>query len=124
MAAGIGSALYDLTNPLYAPEFFITLFNKGLMGLAAGVVAGSRPGYARCTLASAAGCLVYYVLYFLKTFAKGVLVKQLVPVVAAAALLEKVPASLFNGTVAILLAPPLCIALRRALGNAHSRPLP
>lgn len=38
---------------------------------------------------------------------------------AAAALPLKIPASLFNGAVAILLSPPLCLALRHALKRAH-----
>ena len=31
-ASGVGSALYDLTNPAYAPECWITLITKGVMG--------------------------------------------------------------------------------------------
>ena len=38
---------------------------------------------------------------------------------AAAALLLKIPASIFNGTVAIVLAPPLCLALRKALQQTN-----
>ena len=32
LASGLGSALYDLTNPLYAAECWITFLTKGLMG--------------------------------------------------------------------------------------------
>ena len=64
--------------------------------------------------------ILYYILYFFKSFAyDGLLMGGLEPAVAAAALPLKIPASLFNGAVAILLAPPLCIALRRALKRAH-----
>lgn len=124
LAAGVGSALYDLMNPPYAPEFWITLINKGLMGMTAGLVLRRHPeaGYGRCTAGAALGCAVYYVLYFFKSFAyDGLLMGGLAPSVAAAALPLKIPASLFNGAVAILLAPPLCLALRRALGQAHLR---
>ena len=40
VASGVGSALYDLTNPAYAPECWITLITKGVMG-------GGRPGHGR-----------------------------------------------------------------------------
>ena len=37
LAAGLGSALYDLTNPLYASECWLTFLTKGAMGLGAGL---------------------------------------------------------------------------------------
>ena len=39
--------------------------------------------------------------------------------VAGAALVLKIPASLFNGAVAIIIAPPLCLALRKALQKTN-----
>ena len=36
-ASGLGSAIYDLTNPAYAPECWITFLTKGVMGLVAGL---------------------------------------------------------------------------------------
>ena len=66
--------------------------------------------------------MAYYILYFFKSFAyDGLLMGGLTASVAAAALPLKIPASLFNGAVAIILAPPLCIALRHALKRAHLR---
>ena len=38
MAAGLGSFLYDCTNPVYAIEAPITLLTKGMYGLVAGLV--------------------------------------------------------------------------------------
>ena len=119
-----GSALYDLTNPAYAPECWITLITKGIMGLAAGLAMADReePKYGRCTIAAALGCVAYYILYFFKSFAyDGLLMGGLTAATAAAALPLKIPASIFNGAVAIILAPPLCIALRHALKRAHLR---
>ena len=70
--------------------------------------------------AAALGCLAYYILYFFKSFAyDGLLVGGLPAATAAAALLLKIPASIFNGTVAIVLAPPLCLALRKALQQTN-----
>ena len=38
LAAGIGSMIYDFTNPLYIAESWITLLTKGAYGLVAGLV--------------------------------------------------------------------------------------
>lgn len=124
VASGLGSALYDLTNPAYAAECWITLITKGVMGLVTGLAMAEReqPRYVRCTVAAVLGCAVYYVLYFFKCFAyDGLLLEHLTPAVAAGILPLKLPASLFNAAVAILLAPPLCIALRKALERARIR---
>ena len=53
VASGLGSALYDLTNPAYAAECWITFITKGIMGMAAGFAMKDRatPGYGRCTAA-------------------------------------------------------------------------
>ena len=121
VASGLGSALYDLTNPAYAAECWITFITKGIMGMAAGFAMKDRatPGYGRCTAAAALGCRAYYILYFFKSFAyDGLLIGGLAASTAAAALVLKIPASIFNGTVAIVLAPPLCLALRKALHQA------
>ena len=62
------------------------------------------------------GCLAYYVLYFAKSFFyDGLLVEGLQPGVALAALPLKIPASVFNASVAIIAAPPLALALQAAL---------
>lgn len=122
LASGLGSALYDLTNPAYVSECWITFITKGVMGLVAGLAMTHRdaPKYSRCMLASTLGCAAYYVLYFFKSFAyDGLLLGGLTASVAAAALPLKIPASLFNGAVAIILAPPLCMALCRAMKRAH-----
>ena len=124
VASGVGSALYDLTNPNYVAEAPITFITKGIMGMAAGFAMKDRttPRYGRCTAAAALGCLAYYILYFFKSFAyDGLLIGGLPAATAAAALVLKIPASIFNGTVAIVLAPPLCLALRKALQQANIR---
>ena len=65
-------------------------------------------------------CAVYYALYFTKSyFYNGLLVEGLQPEMALLTLAAKVPASLFNGIIAIAAAPPLCLAIRRALDRAH-----
>ena len=39
LAAGIGSAIFDLTDPIFAPEFWITFTMKFCMGYIAGKIA-------------------------------------------------------------------------------------
>ena len=52
VASALGSALYDLTNPAYAAECWITFITKGIMGMVAGFAMKDRatPKYGRCTL--------------------------------------------------------------------------
>lgn len=127
LASGFGSALYDIIgNPIYAYESWITFLTKGTMGLVAGWTLrrlSSRrehPSrsftYGHAFLGSLAGCLAYYALYFAKcVFYDGVLLGGL-PLTAACAVLPlKLPASLFNGTIALLAAPPLAMAIYSAL---------
>lgn len=121
LASGIGAALYDLMDPRYAADCWITFLTKGSMGLAAGLVAAGalkndRLTYSRALAGSAAACLVYYILYFAKTFFySGLLLKGLTPVLAGALVLEKVPASIFNAAIAVIAAPPLAVAILAAL---------
>lgn len=124
LASGLGSALYDLTNPLWAAECWITFLTKGTMGLMAGVavMAGRRGGesapvrYPRYLAAAVAGCLSYYVLYYLKDlFYNGMLLGGLPFQAAVLSLVALIPTSLFNGGLAIAAAPPLALALQTAL---------
>ena len=125
LAAGLGSALYDLTNPLFASECWLTFLTKGAMGLAAGLVMHNathreEPTYPRCVSGAVVGCIAYYILYFTKSyFYNGLLVEGLQPAAALATLPLKVPASIFNAAVALVAAPILCIAIRSALKRAH-----
>ena len=125
LAAGLGSALYDLTNPLYASECWLTFLTKGAMGLGAGLAMlparrRSEMGYGRCLLGAGLGCAVYYVLYFTKSlYYDGMLVGGLTFEAAALLLPLKVPASAVNALLAMAAAPPLCLAIRRALDRAH-----
>ena len=124
LASGLGSALYDLTNPLFAVECWITFLTKGAMGLVAGLaVKGSLSRgeltYGRSLLGAACGCAAYYVLYFTKCFLyDGILLEGLQPMVALGILPLKLPASIFNAAVALVAAPPLALAIRRALRNS------
>lgn len=121
LASGLGSALYDLTNPVYVAESWITFLTKGAMGLVAGAVAfqllkkeGAR--YGKYLVSTVLGCVVYYILYFVKTFLiSGLFAEEGSAALGTAAIIAKIPASVFNAAVAIIIAPPLAIALYKAL---------
>jgi uncharacterized membrane protein len=126
LAAGVGSMLYDFTNPLYIAASWITLLTKGAYGLVAGLVVYSgkagQISYRRFTLAAVSGAAVYAVLYLLKCFAwDGLLLGGLQAGPAVAALVPKLPATLFNAAVAVIFAPILAAALQKALGVRYQR---
>ncbi|MCD7945621.1 MAG: ECF transporter S component [Clostridiales bacterium] len=122
LASGLGSALYDLTNPLYAAECWITFLTKGALGLVAGIVAAAllkkneNRLYAKYLTGAVAGCAAYYVLYFLKTFfISGLFAEEGSAALGLTAIISKIPASVFNAVIAIVVAPPLAIALKKVL---------
>lgn len=125
LASGVGSALYDLTNPIFAADCWITFLTKGAMGLCAGMmVKGAlkeeRLTYARTLAGAAVGCGAYYILYFAKTFFYTGMLKQGLPIPGAWLLtLEKIPASVFNAGVALIAAPPVTLAILQALRRSH-----
>ena len=61
LAAGLGSAIYDMTNPLYISECWITFLTKGAYGLAVGLVVWKAKGkwsYGKATIATMAGIII------------------------------------------------------------------
>ena len=115
------SLLFDFTDPRFVSDCWITFITKGAMGLAAGLaVTGAlkkdQLTYTRALAGTAVGCVVYYILYFAKTFFYTGLLKQGLPAPGAWLLvIDKIPASVFNAGVALVAAPPLTLAVRAAL---------
>ena len=123
LAAGLGSAVYDMMNPLYISEAWITFLTKAAYGLMAGIIAwsGEKPwNYGKCIAASIAGAVTYALLYLGKTcFYSGMLMKGLPLEAAALTVVTKLPATVFNAVVAIVFAPILAMAIRKALEQNH-----
>ena len=123
LAAGLGSAIYDMTNPLYISECWITFLTKGAYGLVPGLVMllwKKDWRYAKAAIATAAGALTYAVLYLAKSyFYNGLLLKGLTPAAALTTIIAKLPATTFNAVVAIIFAPILAVAIRKALEHNH-----
>ena len=121
LAAGLGSAIYDMTNPLYIGEAWLTFLMKGAYGLATGLVCKHLKirEYVRDLLATAAGAFTYAFLYLGKTCLKGMIVSGLTFDAALVATAAKLPATTFNIVVALVVAPVLSKAIRKALEQNH-----
>lgn len=121
ISAGMGSMLYDFTNPLYTPEFWITFLTKFAMGFVAGWVARKLEGRRealRLPVAALAGSATYVVLYTAKSiimqhFVQGLPWPAVWPVVAA-----KAGLSALNGIIAVAASVILAPVLRSALNAA------
>ena len=123
LAAGFGSALYDLTDPSWAPEFWMTFINKYAMSLVAGLVFHKiRLGResVRVWFAGVAGILAYVVLYAAKNIFSGVFILGFTYKVAVVEFLTtKLTVTLINGVLAVICAGALALALKPALKKAH-----
>lgn len=124
LAAGLGSAIYDMFNPLYISECWLTFLLKFGYGLAAGLVirAGNKNvwGYTKALLATVAGAAAYAALYLAKSyFYSGLLIHGLEPGPALATVVAKLPATAFNAAVAIIIAPVLAMAIKKALSKQN-----
>ena len=119
LASGLGSMLFDFTDPRFISEFWLTFLTKGAYGLAVGLIAWSagRRGekYGWNLAGTVTGAVVYAALYLFKGFAwDGLLLGGLQAGPALAALVPKLPATTFNAVVAIVCAPALAAAVQKA----------
>ena len=121
LAAGLGSAIYDMTNPAYSSEAWLTFLMKGAYALAAGLAWHHLPlkSYLKDLLSTCAGALTYAVLYLCKTFLTAMIVNGVTAPAAVIAAGAKIPATVFNMAVAIIIAPVLAQAIRKALDQNH-----
>jgi len=124
LAAGMGSALFDVMNPAYIAEAPITFVTKGLYGLVAGLVFvhvfRRKSNYATEAVSTICAAAAYIAIYLAKNFFyNSMLLAGLTASASWVAMLEKVPSALFNGSVAVIFAPILGVAINRALHTAH-----
>ena len=123
LAAGLGSFLYDMTNPMYVSEAWITFLMKGAYGLFPGLVMllwKNHWSYIKAGIAAASGAAVYAAGYLFKTYYwSGILKHGLTHEAAMVTVFSKIPATVFNAVVAIIFAPVLAVAIRKALEKSH-----
>ena len=125
VAAGLGSGLYDITAG-YGAECLITLINKGMIGLIAGLIAAGvahrrslgTADVVRTVVACVAGALTYVALYMLKTYIFGMFVNGLGLDGTLVKMGTKLPGSLINALFASVAGPILFFALKPALDHA------
>ena len=119
LSAGLGSAIYDMMNPLYISEAWITFLTKGVYGLVPGLIMllwKKNWGVWKAAIASAGGAVSYAALYLFKTyFYGGRLLQGLTHEAAMLAVVAKIPATVFNAALAVIFAPILAVAIRKAL---------
>ena len=119
LAAGLGSFLYDMTNPLYVSEAWITFLTKAVYGLFPGLVMllwKNHWGCFKAGIAAASGALAYATAYLAKTYYwSGIFKQGLTPEAALLTVFSKIPATVFNAVVAVVFAPMLAVAIRKAL---------
>lgn len=123
LAAGLGSAIFDMLNPMWISEAWITFLFKGAYGLAVGLIAWAgrnKWGYGKATVATVAGALTYAALYLAKSyFYDGLFLNGLTADAAMLTIIGKLPATTFNAVVAIICAPILAVSIRTALNRNH-----
>lgn len=116
LSSGIGGALYDLFNPLYTLSAPYTFFSKFSMGWVAGKLnrSGIKNEFARTTIAAILGQITYIILYLGKAFIEQLILGNPIGT-AAGVMFSKAATSFTNGVIAVVIAVPLSIALRKAL---------
>ena len=118
LASGIGSALYDLTDPAYATSAPITFVLFFAMGFLCGLISHRRGAHGlnrrRNILAAAVAALSYVALYAAKSVLTLVIAGSSVPA-AIVANSTKIITSLVNACIAVPCSLLLAAPVRRAL---------
>lgn len=123
LAAGIGSGIFDLLGG-FAAESWITFINKFLMAFVAGsiVVYGKnriKNNLFRTTIAAICGSLTYTILYTIKNIIESRFVQGLPWSGVWAVISVKLPVSLTNGVVAVIVSLVIYFAIKPALTKAN-----
>lgn len=129
VAAGLGSALYDVTLGGYdAVGCLITFVSKFLMAFVCSALnrlyeaktkRDVRKPSLTVYLVAAVSALTYVALYMLKTMLMGLIVDGLAMSAVWVKMAAKLPASMINACAAVIIAPPLYWALRIPLERTH-----
>jgi len=121
LAAGVGSFLYDLTNPLYIAGSPFTFAFKFIMAFTCGVIAYSANRNGDKTsanfLGASAGAVSYIILYLVKGFITNVYFNDTELATAFVIMGQKAIVSTINGALAVVVSVPLAAAIKKALRN-------
>lgn len=123
LASGVGSMLFDFTNPLYIAESWVTFILKFFIGFLAGWIShagAAEKGFSRARdiLGAAAGAAAYVALYLGKTLVVKLLLERQALGAVQVQLVTKLAASSINAVAAVIVSVLLASALRPALARA------
>lgn len=118
LAAGVGSALYDMTNPAYIASAPFTFAFKFLLAAVCGWVAyaGGKKGtdHRLNIIAAVCGSVTYMILYLGKSFISGLLIGSELGAVLTS-LATKAVTSSVNAIIATVVSVPLYAVIHMAL---------
>lgn len=118
LAAGIGSALFDLFDPVYFTSAPITFVTKFALAFVAGAIYRKRRELVdkkRLILANILGQLTYVFLYLLKTYITNKFVMGFTNEAVMAELIPKAGVSLFNALISVIIAFILAMPLLKSV---------
>lgn len=118
LAAGLGSVLFDLSNPIYFSSAPFTFINKFLMGFVAGIVYRklfTNKKHIRSFVAGALGQLCYIILYLSNSYIKNRFFMKLSMAATMAEIAEKATVSLFNGLISVIIATILVATFKNRI---------
>lgn len=118
LAAGLGSALFDLFDPVYFTSAPITFVTKFALAFVAGAIYRKRNELfdkKRLVIAAILGQLTYVFLYLLKTYITNKFVMGFTNEAVMAELIPKAGVSLFNALISIIIAFILAMPLLKSV---------
>lgn len=118
LAAGLGSALFDLFDPVYFTSAPITFVTKFALAFVAGAIYRKRRELVdkkRLAFAAILGQLTYVFLYLLKTYITNKFVMGFTNEAVMAELIPKAGVSLFNALISVIIAFILAIPLLKSV---------
>ena len=123
IAAGFGGVLYDMMDPIYIASAPFTLVFKFVMGYVCGKVAylGGNDGKSAKlnAVAGIAGIAAYMVLYLSRGYIRDVYFRMIEVPVALINLSTRGISSTVNGVIAVAIAVPLGLLIRKALETSN-----
>lgn len=120
LAAGIGSMLFDLTNPAYITSAPFTFIFKFLMAWICGkMISLNKFGLkTRYLIGAISGQFTYVILYLSKSFLEHYFVLEMPMEAIILTLTQKGIVSSINAVIAVLAAIPLGLALRPIISRS------
>lgn len=115
LAAGIGSMLFDFTNPAYITSAPFTFLFKFIMAWLCGIICKKNTSKLYLTIGAISGAFSYVLLYIGKSFIEDHLVLGLPLDAVAITVMQKGVVSSINAVISIIIAVFLGIVLQPAL---------